>query len=154
MTRNPAESLITAMSAFLEAEYNDAITAFNTDRGDGVDISAVTWGDGYSDLLNAMGLPAGDVYLFTVEIGDSEEGSMATGEVDIAIRVPVGSNANMKKTLTRYADLVWQLVEDNPTLGGRVVLAQMISQQFGISSEKRDSAFVVVTVSLFEQLDV
>lgn len=100
-----------------------------------------------------MSLPAGDVYLFDVEIGDSEEGAMATGEVEIVIRAPITSG-EMRETLTRYADLLWQLVEDNPTLDGRVVLAQTIAQRFGISAEKRDSGYAVVTVALYEQLDV
>lgn len=153
MTRRPAETLIAAMADFLEAEYNAAIAAFNSISGDSVDLQSVTWGDGYSDLLNAMSLPAGDVYLFDVEIGDSEEGAMATGEVEIVIRAPTTSG-EMRETLTRYADLLWQLVEDNPTLDGRVVLAQTIAQRFGISAEKRDSGYAVVTVALYEQLDV
>jgi hypothetical protein len=54
----------------------------------------------------------------------------------------------MKKQLTRYADLLWQLIEDNPDLGNRVVIAEISGWEFGINAQARTSGIVLTTVEV------
>lgn len=153
MTRNPTETLVTAVGDWLADAYNAAVAAFNAEVEDGVHLANVTWGDGFGDLTNAMRLPAGDVAMFDVELLDEDGRTMAMGNVDVAIRAPM-SGATARRVLTRYADLLWRLVEGSPTLGGRVLLAVLEDVAFGIAAEKRESGFVVATIRVAVELDV
>jgi hypothetical protein len=145
-TRYPSEDIVTAVGEFLTANWNGAVTAFNTATGDGIDVANVTWGNGYSDLLNAQALPVGDVYLGEIEL--DRENDQATGIVDVAIRAATNAQSDMKKQLTRYADLLWQLIEDNPDLGNRVVIAEISGWEFGINAQARTSGIVLTTVEV------
>lgn len=153
MTNRPTEELITCVEDFLKAEFNGAVAAFNGSLPDSTTIQTVAWGDGFGDLLNAMKLPAGDVSCFEITASDEGGRVMASGDVDIAVRASI-SDTTAKKVLTRYADLLWQLVESHPSLGGRCLLAQWVNAAFGISSEQRGSGFVLVTINVTVELEV